>query len=121
MLPLVNRRFFRPLIQLLVVAQVLSLVPAIPAAATAESHATPAAAMPCAGHAPGTHDSQPCPCCPDGVEDMAACLTACAAVTGAVSAIALPLVRSVTGPVRVAVLIPAGDLSDPPLKPPPIV
>lgn len=114
----VKTRLLRPIVYLLVAAQLLLSAPVASALATSQ----PAKAMTadCAGEMAGKHDAGKCPCCPDGVS-MSACLATCTA-----AAAVAPAVRIEKPPVHVDVSVtpPATEfasIADPPLKPPPIV
>lgn len=120
MVALVNRHV-RPLVFVLVLAQLLLSAPIVNAMAGAATHASPA----CASHVPGRghlgsghHDT--CPCCPDGVMTDAGCLAACTA--GAAPLQSVPsarVVEAVIAPNQRVVTLFVG-FSEPPLKPPPI-
>jgi hypothetical protein len=113
MFALVNRR---PLICLLAAAQLLLSVPVVNAMA---AFADTAAAMPCAGDMPAA-DSGECPCCPDGVTNMASCLAACTASVSAMAPLAIaPVPAAAAAPPSIVAAI-SGTADDPPLKPPPI-
>jgi hypothetical protein len=113
----VSRQLVRKLAWFLLALQLLLSAPlaaayADIASADREDH--------CAGMTYAGDGGDPCPCCPDGVEGTAACLSACAASVGAITSISFEF-----GPDdRPAVLHPSAkhraDRSDPPLKPPPI-
>lgn len=108
-------RRHRPLVYLLIAAQLLLSVPVVNALAAMSSASV--AAMPCAGDMP---EQDHCPCCPEGVTNMATCLAACTASVGAPS---LPMfepapAESAAPPTHVTAILGAAD--DPPLKPPPI-
>jgi hypothetical protein len=115
MVAVVKRRL-RPVILLLVAAQLLLSAPVVNAmAAFASAHT---AVAPCAGDMP-THRGD-CPCCPDGVATMATCLAACTPLVGALPVIAVaPASHSDSAPI-VAIAANLGGVDDPPLKPPPI-
>jgi hypothetical protein len=107
--PGVKRRLLKPLVYLLVAAQLLLAVPAMAAAHGAAGSAT--AAMHC----------DKCPCCPDALDSMKDCLTTC--MLGSVAAPGAGTVFVVaTAHQRVdsATFTALVSLSDPPLKPPPI-
>jgi hypothetical protein len=118
MLAPVKIRLIRPLIYVLVAAQLLLSAPVVNAFAAAEPDGTMSAA--CAGEMPTLDDGGKCPCCPDGVS-MNACLATCtaaAAVMPTVHVTTASVVASVIADAPVTALV---SLSDPPLKPPPIV
>ena len=119
----VSRRILRKLVYVLVAGQLLLSAPVVDAATfVATSTSTAAAdAMPCGHEMPAPDHGKPCPCCPDGVTGMAACLSACVAMVGALSPDSqVPFLES--GGAVVA-LAPHGALgaAEPPLDPPPIV
>jgi hypothetical protein len=103
------KRWHRILVQVLVVAQLLSAAP-FASALSAPSHGD---AVPCAD----THD---CPCCPDGTGSVAACLSACVAAVGITPSFSLSLARAETPRATLPVVVALTRLSDPPTKPPPI-
>ena len=116
MLGPVKRRFLRILVPVLVAAQLLSLAPMSWA-----SSAAAAGGMHCAGMMmPSADDSEPCPCCPDGMT-KAACLAACAAHAAVIPSFFVPMSSTTFEPVRIATFLPRTETADPPLKPPPIV
>jgi hypothetical protein len=108
----VRKSLIKPLVYLLVAAQLLLAVPAI-AVAPVDSVACDHTAMASGG--------DECPCCPDGAHSMSSCLVSCS--VGAASMpthqfaarVLAPSVRVASAPVA-----PFNSLSDPPLKPPPI-
>lgn len=119
MFGLVKRRFFRPLLYVLVAAQVLLSAPVTAALAGSGSQQAEQK-MACADSMPAADHSNPCPCCPDGTTTMAGCLSACA---GAVAAIPLPVSYAAPSVPQLApdpVYLGSANLADPPLKPPPI-
>jgi hypothetical protein len=121
----VHKRLLKPLVYLVAVAQLLLAVPAS-AVAPADPGSTALASAAsvssnCEAMA-GMGGSDECPCCPDGVDSMSACLASCS--VGAVSAPTHQFAARLFAPsVRVerAPSVPFNSLSDPPLKPPPIV
>jgi hypothetical protein len=117
MVSLMSRRPFRALIYALIAAQALSLAPAT---AFGSDQAGETSEMACADMMPAATESEPCPCCPEGVMGAAACLSACTAAAGAISTFILPIFNSGSEPVLAATLLPRAKISDPPLKPPPI-
>ena len=113
----VKRRYFRPLVYVLVAAQLLLSAPVVSAAAAQPSGV---AEMPCADSMPEAERSHPCPCCPEGVTTMAACLSACV-VTAAAPEITIARAQtSPAVPIATTVFENLTELADPPLKPPPI-
>lgn len=110
------RRYARPLAFLLIAAQLLLAVPAMASARIAQAAAPE---IPCAGMATAGGDHH-CPCCPDGVDSMSDCLASCLLAVAAAPAVSVVHVIA-TGPVAfIDPGPPAGNSSDPPLKPPPI-
>lgn len=114
----VKTRLLRPLVYVLVAAQLLLSAPVV----TAFSANEPDRAMttPCTGEMPEPDDAGKCPCCPDGVS-MSACLATCtsaAAVTPTSQVTTASVVASAIADAPVTALV---SHSDPPLKPPPIV
>lgn len=108
-------RRHRPLVFLLIAAQLLLSAPVVNALAAMTS--SPVEAMPCAGDMP---EPDHCPCCPEGVTNMATCLAACTASVGAPSLLTFDPApaESAAPPTHVATIFGASD--DPPLTPPPI-
>jgi hypothetical protein len=111
------KRRFRPLIYILAAAQLLLAVPMTSAASPATSHSF---SMPCADSMPAD-DAGDCPCCPHGAQDMAACLSACTLAHAAISTIQFASAPARSIPARAPAFVPVLDVSDPPLKPPPII
>ncbi len=116
MFDLVNRRFIRTLVYLLVAGQALLSAPIASAMGNDTNAGT--LEMPCAASMPQTDDSKPCPCCPDGTSSIAACLSACAASVAALPTLIFPRVKTVTLPAPATAFPQIADLADPPLKPP---
>jgi hypothetical protein len=116
--PVNRRKLARPLIYVLVAAQLLLSAPIV--SAMAGEMASPAKDMACADMTPRTEDSKPCPCCPDGVMSMAACLSACAAAVAALPSVRIYLSAVTAAPAIVPRFASIAELADPPLKPPPI-
>jgi hypothetical protein len=108
------KTFIRPLLYVLIAAQLLLSAPVV-SALTAASASN---AMPCADMVMG--DTEPCPCCPEGTESMAQCLSACAAAIGCVTAhsgfVSEPEPSSSSAPL----FAPLAVFAEPPIKPPPI-
>jgi len=119
MFDVVNRRFIRALVYVLVAGQVLLSAPVASAMGNGASAAV--AEMPCADSLPQTDESNPCPCCPEGTSGVAACLSACTASVAALPTTVAQLKPTAAVPALAPVSLPAADLSEPPLKPPPIV
>ena len=118
MFSLVNRRFVRTLIYVLVAGQVLLSAPM--ASAMGHGAKATAAEMPCADSMPHADESKPCPCCPDGTASMAACLSACTASVAALPTLETHIIKAAALPSPAATFLQIADLADPPLKPPPI-
>jgi hypothetical protein len=113
----VKRSLFRTLIYVLVGGQVLLSAPVI---ASASLTTASASEMPCADMMPQQGDSTPCPCCPDGVTSVAACLSACTASVAVISTLMLPQVVTAAAPEPAFLSAPLPLSADPPLDPPPI-
>lgn len=114
----VKTRLCRPLVYVLVAAQLLLSAPVVNAFAASEPARAMSAACAAGMQVPGTADK--CACCPDGVS-MSACLATCsaaAAIATTVRAMTVSIVAGVIADKPVATLV---SLADPPLKPPPIV
>jgi hypothetical protein len=114
----VKTRLLRPLVYVLVAAQLLLSAPVVSAFAASKPASAMSAACASEMHVPG--DASKCPCCPD-MASMSACLATCtaaAAIMTAEPATTSPVVASAIAAAPVAALV---SLSDPPLKPPPIV
>jgi hypothetical protein len=114
----VRNRFIRALVYMLVSAQLLLSVPV--GTAFAGGAAAASAEMPCADSMPMADDGKPCPCCPDGAMDTAACLSACTASVAPVPMISLPRPVSSAAALESPLRISVARLAEPPLKPPPI-
>jgi hypothetical protein len=119
MFGLVNRRFIRTIVYVLVAGQALLSAPVVSAMASGATAV--ASEMPCADSMLQTDDSKPCPCCPEGTDGVAACLSACNASVAGFSALTVQIHRAplLQAPMPAAVAV--ADLAEPPLKPPPIV
>ena len=108
-----TRRLPRSLLYLLAACQLLA-APVVSALA-----AEPASSMHCADMA-SPEDQDACPCCPEGIANMAQCMANCAA------AVAMTLPFQVISPameapqISTTLLVASALRSDPPLKPPPI-
>jgi hypothetical protein len=114
----VKTRLLRPLVYVLVAAQILLSAPVVSAFAASEPASAMSAACAAEMQVPG--DAGKCPCCPDGVS-MSACLATCTAAaaiatTARVTTVAVAADMIADKPVATVV-----SLADPPLKPPPIV
>jgi hypothetical protein len=118
MFDIVNRRSFRKIAHLLVAAQVLLSAPMGTALAAMAGAADSAA---CEGMMHATDGSDPCPCCPEGDTNTAACLSACAASAGMVETIAAIQANSTIVLAAPRALGSLVSLADPPVTPPPIV
>jgi hypothetical protein len=114
------KRWKRILVRVLAVAQLVSAAPvvsALPAAPASNE-------MPCAemmGMGTKHADSGDCPCCPEGADSVAACLSACAASACITATFSLPMLSAGTPLAPRPIVIAHSRLFDPPLKPPPIV
>jgi hypothetical protein len=115
----VMSRHFRALIHVLVAAQVLLSAPVV-AAVTNSPDSAGMSGMPCDDLMPATADGDPCPCCPDGVDSAASCLSACVAALGAISALTLPAVVTTSSTSIATTQTSVACAAEPPLKPPPI-
>ena len=120
MFGLVNRRFIRTLVYVLVAGQVLLSAPIASAMGQGTGTGVASSEMPCADSMPQTDDSKPCPCCPDGTSSVAACLSACTASVAVLPTLVVHAVKTAALPSPVATFPQIADLADPPLKPPPI-
>ena len=114
----VKNRLLRPLVYVLVAAQLLLSAPVVNALAAGE----PASAMSAACAADMLHPDHTgkCPCCQDG-SSMSACLVTCsaaAAVAPAAPVTTETVMASVIADAPVTALV---SHAAPPLKPPPIV
>jgi hypothetical protein len=113
------KRWKRILVQVLVAAQLICAAPlasALPVAASNDS-------MPCAemmGMAAVPSHPGDCPCCPEGADSVAACLSACAASSGITSSFPVSQVRTDTFRITLPIVVAHSRAFDPPLKPPPI-
>jgi hypothetical protein len=108
------KRFFRPLLYVLISAQLLLSAPVVSALTAASASNS----MPCAGMMMG--DTEPCPCCPEGTESMAQCLSACAAAFGFVVAHSGFASEPASSCASAPLFKPLAVLAEPPIKPPPI-
>jgi hypothetical protein len=113
----VFRRTFRPVAYALITAQLLLSAPMVNAFALLQGTATP----PCAESMAGEKHVSECPCCPDGVQSMAGCLSACISAAAIAPSIASVAVSTAHVETRGFTAVPVAHLADPPLKPPPIV
>jgi hypothetical protein len=108
------KRLLRPLLYVLIAAQLLLSAPVV-SALTAASATN---AVSCADMRMG--DTEPCPCCPEGAESMAQCLSGCTAAFGFVVAhsgfVSEPESSSASAPL----FAPLAVFAEPPIKPPPI-
>lgn len=113
----VHKRLLKPLVYLVVAAQLLLAVPAM---AVAQGVSAESTSMPC-DEMPGMGEGDDCPCCPDGVDSMKDCLVSCMLAAVATPNAGIPS-RAIAPALRVesAPFVPRASLSDPPLKPPPI-
>ena len=122
MVALVKRRWSRPLIYVLVAAQLLLSAPAMAFSSGASGVPAASTTIPCDHQMNIGHRGDKCPCCPDGGMSMPGCLAACA-----LSAAAMPsretFIRVSARALRLEPMasIRFASLSSPPLNPPPIV
>ena len=113
------KRHLRPVVYLLVLAQLLLSAPVVNAMAGIAD--TSHASSTCAGHMPeGPGHGGECPCCPDGVTTMAGCLAACIAAVAPVQSFAPLRIASLATLPDDPIAVVLGAIADPPLKPPPI-
>jgi hypothetical protein len=110
-------RLRRPVIHLLVAAQLLLSAPMV----NALDLLAQGEALPCMEQMAEAAGDSDCPCCPDGTGSMAGCLSVCLA-----AAAVAPDVHASTAPTRhieacVTAVTAVTSLGEPPLKPPPIV
>jgi hypothetical protein len=119
MVSIMNRRFFRALVHLLIAGQLLLSAPIVPAMSGASAMGS--SGVHCADSMPDPAAADACPCCPEGETSTAACLSACAASVGAISTLELPTVSLTAAPVPLFPFVHVARAVDPPLKPPPIV
>jgi len=119
MVNIVNRRFFRTLIYVLVAGQLLLSAPIVSAMSAWGSTST--AEAPCADMMLHASNTDPCPCCLEGDMGNATCLSACTASVGAISTYQFSMARMAVDPLPVTRVAHIARASDPPLKPPPIV
>jgi hypothetical protein len=110
----VRRRWFKPLVYVLVAAQLLLAAPIVSAAAKAT-------AMPCGDSMtmPGSA-SHDCGCCPGDVTSMGDCMSACTAVQAPPPAIAVVASAITFTDASAPPVVAVTEFGDPPLKPPPI-
>jgi hypothetical protein len=112
----VFRRILRPVAYALIAAQLLLSAPMVRAFTLLQGEATP-----CAESMAGEKHVSECPCCPDGVQSMAGCLTACISAAAIAPSMASVAVSTAQVEMRSFTAAPVAYLADPPLKPPPIV
>lgn len=112
-------RHFRALIHVLVATQILLSAPVV-AGLTVDSAATTSASMPCADFMPAAADGEPCPCCPDGVDTIGGCLSACMAMLGAIPMATPPPSSAMSAKPSPSLTVQLALAAEPPLKPPPI-
>jgi hypothetical protein len=113
------KRWKRILVQVLVVAQIVCAAPVVSALPAAQG----ADEMPCAemmDMGSMQADSGDCPCCPEGADSVAACLSACSAAAGITASFSLPVVSAGTPHANLPIVTAHSRVFDPPLKPPPI-
>jgi hypothetical protein len=110
------RSLSKPLIYVLIAAQLLL---ALPAMASAQTGAAAGHEMPC-DEMPMPAGDDPCPCCPDGTNSMTDCLVACTLAATAAPTILIPQAAAMAAQRIVEIPSYFDTLSDPPIKPPPI-
>jgi hypothetical protein len=108
------KRLVRPLLYVLIAAQLLLTAPVVSALAVASA----SDAMPCAGVMMA--DTEPCPCCPDGTESMAQCLSACTAAFGIAVTHSGFIAVAGSSSASAPLFAPLAVFAEPPIKPPPI-
>jgi len=113
----VKNRLLRPLVYVLVAAQLLLSAPVVNAFAAGEPASAMAAA--CAGEMMHADHAGKCPCCPDGMS-MSACLATCATAAAIAPVLLVTTVSVVTTLIADAPVAALVSLAAPPLKPPPI-
>jgi hypothetical protein len=109
-------RLRRPVIHLLVAVQLLLSAPMV----NALDLMARGAAMPCMEEMGIAAEDSDCPCCPDGGQSLAGCLSVClaaAAIAPCVVGSSVP-VRHIEA--RGVPVVRVTRLGEPPLKPPPI-
>lgn len=112
-------RWKRILVQVLVGAQLLSAAPFASAfAGNPHADATPCDGMMDMGS--GATDSHKCPCCPDGIDSVAACLLTCVAASAIITSLSVFLGSADSSGVSLPIDPVHSRTFDPPLKPPPI-
>jgi hypothetical protein len=116
----VRKRLFKPLVYLLVAAQLLLAVPAMATTIAFSAGASSASAsVPCDQMTPSDHSDE-CPCCPVGGMSMASCLASCAVAAAMPARDICIRVSALASRVEALPSIRFASLSSPPLKPPPI-
>jgi len=122
MLAAMKRPLFRPLIYVLVIAQLTFALPASAALAGASGNRAAGGDIPCHGSMPmpDKHDSH-CPCCPEGTGSMTGCLAQCAGATLIGAFVQVPAASERVAAADALTHVVNDDPADPPLKPPPIL
>jgi hypothetical protein len=115
----VMSRHFRTLVTVLVAAQILLSAPVV-AAVTFDAETPGTASMPCADMMPAAADGEPCPCCPDGVENAAGCLSACLSTLGATPMTTPAFASGESAKAMTTLAVPLARAAEPPIEPPPI-
>src|SRR5688572_14884014 len=110
------RSLSKPLIYVLIAAQLLL---ALPAMASAQTGGAAAHEMPC-DEMPMPAGDGPCPCCPDGMNSMTDCLVVCTLAATAAPSITIAHATAAVAPPFVDCFLSFDTPSDPPIKPPPI-
>lgn len=109
------RRLTKPLLAILIAAQLLLALPAMASlSSSASAGEVPCDEMPMAGG--GDH----CPCCLDGADSMKDCLASCTLAVAIVASLQIAHVTTAPAQTFVEPSRMTPCLSDPPLKPPPI-
>jgi hypothetical protein len=112
----IARLLARPLLFVLVAAQLLQAVPVM---ASPQPSGSSHHEMPC-DQAPPPAGDDPCPCCPDGADSMKDCLASCTLAAAIAPSIFVVRIVSSVSEAFVDSSYRVTALSNPPLKPPPI-
>jgi hypothetical protein len=110
------RRFRRPVVHLLVAAQLLLSAPM----ANAFDLLAQGEAVPCMERMAAVSDGPDCPCCPDGSQSLAGCLSTCLAAAAITPTILASTALSGHPETCRTQVTAAFRSAEPPLKPPPI-
>jgi hypothetical protein len=118
----VSRRFSRPLLSILVAAQILFGAPVVNAQGEAAAVAAEQAGdSHCAGTMTDASEGQPCPCCPDQDSHASSCFGTCLTTPGTAHTVTIAPARQVFALPTARPWAHLAALAEPPLKPPPIV